>query len=71
MDSGSTSHMVTTEENMSNICNVEKIINIGDSGSLTRTKCGNWHGYQKHLRKQHQKILSDMDVIPGLHTNFL
>ena len=40
--------MVTTEENMTNIQNAETFVTVGDSGTLTGTKFGNRHGYQKH-----------------------
>ena len=39
-DSGVTSHMITTEENISNLCNAEARVTIGDSITLTGTKRG-------------------------------
>ena len=47
----------------------QKIVTIGDSGMLTRTKCGFWHGYQKRDVKLHCVILTDTDIIIGLNKN--
>ena len=43
--------MVNLEENMENIMDAEKRVTEGDSRKLTRTKRGNWHGWQKCYRE--------------------
>ena len=37
-NSGATSHMVTTQENMTNLRNAGTQVNVGDSGTLTGKK---------------------------------
>ena len=54
---------------MTNLCDEETLVTVGDSGTLTSTKCGYWHGYQKHDRKIHCVMLSDTVIIPGLYAN--
>ena len=68
-DSSATSHMVTIKENMSNPRDVETRVIVGDSGTLTRTKCFDCHRYHKYDGKVHCVTLSDMSIIPGLHAN--
>ena len=41
LDSGATSHMVNTEENITNLTIAETRVTVGDSRTLTETKCGN------------------------------
>ena len=70
MESRTTSHVVTNEENMTNQQDAETIVTIGDIGKFSGTKLGHWHGYQKHDGKLHCMKFSDTDVIPELqHTN--
>ena len=37
--------METNEENMKNLQDSETRFTVGDNGTLTVTKCGNWHGH--------------------------
>ena len=69
VDSGTTSHIVVLEENMTNICNAKILFPIGDIGTLAGTKHGNRHGYQERYVKLHCVELSDTGVILGLKTN--
>ena len=39
--------MVTTEENMNNICDEETTVTVRYSGTLNSTKQRYWHGYHK------------------------
>ena len=64
------SHMVTIEGNMTNLCNKGTQVTIGDSGTLTGTKRGDWHGYQKHDKRIHPLTLSYTYAIPGLYAKF-
>ena len=54
---------------MTNLHSTETKVTVGDSGTLTEIKCGNWHVYQKRDRKLHCVKLSDMALIPSLHAN--
>ena len=56
---------------MTNLHGEETRITVGDIGTLTRTKIGNWHIYQKRDRKLHYIHLSDRAAIPGLHEKLL
>ena len=67
-DYSATSHVVTTEENITNLCDAETQFTVGDSGTLTGTKLGNWHEYQKCYRQLHHATWSNT-AIPGLHAN--
>ena len=51
VDSSDMSHMVTTEENMTNLRDSKIRVAVGDSGTLAGEKLGDWHGSQKHDRK--------------------
>ena len=62
-------HGVNTWENMKKLHNTETQVTIGDSGTLTRTKHGDWNRCQIHDRKLHSMTLSDTDIIPDLHTD--
>ena len=61
--------MIALEENTTNLHNTKTQVTIGDSGTLTRKKRGDWHGYQKCDGILHHVTLFDMEIIPGLHTN--
>ena len=54
---------------MKNLQDSETRFTVGDNGTLTVTKCGNWHGHQKCDRIIHCVKFSDIDVIKDLHTN--
>ena len=66
-DSDAMSHMVTPEENMTNLCYDRKQVTVGYSGTITGTNRGNWNGYQKCDGKLHHMMLFDTAVVPGLH----
>ena len=73
-DSGAMSHMVNSEENITNLKNAETRVTVGDRKTLTEKKhCDwhGWHGWQKHNEKIHHVTLINTDVIPGLHGNYL
>ena len=53
MDSGATSHMIISEENMTNLKESKTRVTVGDSKTITGTKGVNWHGYQRRDRKFH------------------
>ena len=61
--------MGTPEKNMTNLHDSKTRVTVGDSGALTCTKCGNWHGYEKHDGKIHHVALSDTAIITGLREN--
>ena len=42
---------------------------VGDSGTISSKKCGDFHGYHKLDVKSHQMTLSDTAAIPGSHAN--
>ena len=52
-DYGATSHMLNLEENTTNLKDAQKRVTIGDSRTLTGTKCGNWHGWHRRDGKIH------------------
>ena len=64
-----TSQMVNLKKNMTNHKDAEARVAVGDSRTLTGTKCGDWHRYQKRDGKLHHVTLSDTAIIPGRHTN--
>ena len=68
-DSGATSHMVNSEENMTNLKDTETRVTIGDSRTFICKKCGDWHGYRELDKKIHCMMLSDTAVIIGLHAS--
>ena len=45
VNSGATAHMVNSEEKMMNPKNAETQVNIGNIGTLTSIKHGDWRGY--------------------------
>ena len=59
--------MEKLEEDMKNIKDAETWVTVGGSGKSSRTKHGYWYSHQKHGRKLHRMILTDMDIIPGIH----
>ena len=61
--------MVNLEENMTNLSDAKTQVTVGDSRTLTRTKCVNWHSYHKHDRKLYHVMLSNKYVILGLQEN--
>ena len=54
---------------MTNLQDAETIVTIGGSGTLTRTKRGYYHGYQKRDGKLHCGTSTDISIITGLHAN--
>ena len=56
---------------MTNLRNLETIITIGDSGTLTGKNCDNWHGCHKRDGRLHCVALTDTAVIIGLCTNLI
>ena len=70
-DSSAVSHMVTTDENMTKICDAEIRVTVVNSGTLNRAKYGNWHGYHKHDIKIHHVTLSDAAALPGQHKKLI
>ena len=54
---------------MTNLKDVEKQVAIGDSRTLTGTKHGDWHSYQRREGKHHHMTSSNMFVILGLYAN--
>ena len=67
-DSGTISHMVNTEEIITNLHNAETRVTVGYSRNLNG-KTGNWRGYQKRDKKLHHVMLFDTDIMTGLHTS--
>ena len=65
------SRMVTSEENMSNLRNAETIVTVGDSETITGTKCGNWHQYHKHDGKLYCAMFSNTTELPRIHSIYL
>ena len=63
------SHKLTNEEIFTNIKDQERKVAVGDSVTLSRTKCGNWHGFQKPDKKVHCMTFSDKAVIIGPQEN--
>ena len=59
------SHMVTTEENITNLWYTETRVAVGDIGTIIREERGVCNGYQKHDRKLHCMTLSYMYIIPA------
>ena len=51
--SSATSHMVNSEENMTNLKNSKTRVTIRDSRTLIRKKRGDWHSWQKYDRRLH------------------
>ena len=70
-DYGATSHMVNLEENMKNFKDEKTQVTVEDSKTLTRKKCGNWHGWQKCDENLHCTTLTNTDLITGLHEKTL
>ena len=68
VDSSAKLHMVNLEDNIMNLRDSKKRITLGYSGTLTNTKCGNWNGYHRRDTKLYCMTLSNIYVIPGLHT---
>ena len=60
--------MVNLEGNMTNSQNSETQVTIGYSRTITRTKHGNWHGYQRRDGKILYLTLSNTAVILVLNT---
>ena len=69
VDSGSISHMVNSEDNMTNLKETKTKFTVGYRKTITGTKHGDWHGWQKHNGKLHHVILTNMAVILGLYAN--
>ena len=67
VDSGATSHMVNSEENMTNLRDAETRVTIGDTRTLTGKKRGNWYIYQRRGIKLHCVTLFNTELFPGLH----
>ena len=63
------SHMVNSEENMTNLKDAETQVTVGYSRNITGIKCGDWNGYQRRDGTLHHMTLSNMIIIPGLHAN--
>ena len=61
--------MVNSEENITNLKDAKTRVTVGDSRTLTGGKGGNWHGYQRHAGKIHCVMLSNADIVSGLHVN--
>ena len=47
-----TPHMLTMDENMTNLQDAETIFTIEDIKTLISTRRGDWRGYQKHDKNQ-------------------
>ena len=60
MESGATTHRVKPEENMTNLKDTETKVTVVDSTTLTRTKCGDRHGYQTRYGKIHHVTTSSI-----------
>ena len=69
MGSSDISHIVNTEEKLTNLHDAETRVTVGDSRTLNRTKHCNLHGYQKRDGKLDYMMLYDTDVILVLLTN--
>ena len=70
-NSSAMSHMAKSEENMTNLKNVETRVTIGEGRTLTGEKLVNLNGYHKVDEKIHRVALSNMATIPELHANIL
>ena len=68
-DSGATSHMVNSEEKITNLKNVETQVTVGDSITITREKLRNWKDYLRDDGKIHGITLSNTAIIPVLYAN--
>ena len=68
-NSGATSHLMSSEENMMKPNNAEIKVTIRDSRILTSTNHRDWHSYQKREREIHHVMLYDMAIIPFLYVN--
>ena len=68
-DSGVISHMVNSEENLMKLKYAKTLFTVGDRRNITLTTCGNWRGYWRHDKTLHRLMISNMDVITGLHSN--
>ena len=69
VDSGATSHMVKSENYITKLKDTRTRVTIWDRRTLTGTKHGNWHDWNKRSRKLHPVTLTNMVVIPCLHPN--
>ena len=69
VDSGATSHMVNLEENMTNLKNAKTRVTVRDCKTITRTKFGDWQGWQKHSKNIYHVTLINMSAIPFLNEN--
>ena len=69
MDSGATSHMVNSEDNLMKLEYAKTGVTVGDSSALIVTTCGNWRCYWIHDEELHSIPLSNWDVIPGLNAS--
>ena len=54
---------------MKNLKDAETRVTVGDSRTITTTKFGNWHGYQKIGGKLHRLTLSNTSAISDMHEN--
>ena len=66
---GATSHTVNSENNMTNLKDTETKVTTGEHKTLTGTKRGDWHGWQKRNGKLNNLTLTNMSILPGLHRN--
>ena len=69
IDSSAMSHLVKSEENMTNLVDEETRVTVGVSRTLTGTKRGIWHDYHKHDVRLHHVALSSTSLSPGLYAN--
>ena len=67
VDSGATSHMVKSEENMTNLKDAKTRVTVGYIRTLTGTKCDNCNIWKKRDGKIHRVTLTNTAVISGLH----
>ena len=56
---------------MTNLKDTKTKVTVGDRKTLTGTKKGDWHGWQKRDRKLHYVKLTNIEVISDLHENLL
>ena len=66
---GATSHILNSEENMSNLKDSKTLVTVGYSRKITGAKCGNWHIWHRLDIILQRATLTNMAVIPGPHTN--
>ena len=56
---------------MANLHNKETKVIIGEIGTLTSKKCGDWHSYQKYYGKFHHMSLKYTSAIIRQHIQLL